>query len=130
MAEGSTVPEICLLQCLPTHLGKTITGVWFHVDFLLPVHASYWKLILPSLESPATGLLSHVLRNHFQKFLGGNKLAELLALVYSWDRGAVCRTRHTLFCELSSCVPIQLVLVTGFAKSYRRSSLLIVISVY
>lgn len=129
MAEGSTVPEICLLQCLPTHLGKTVTGVRFHVDFLLPIHASYWKLILPSLESPATDLL-HFLRNHLQKFLGGNQLAEILALVYSWDKEAVWRTRHTLFCELSSCVPIQLVLVTGFAKSYRKSSLLIEISVY
>ena len=102
----------------PPHLGKIVTGVWFHVDFLLPIHVSYWKLILPSFESPATGLLPHVLRNHFQKVLGGNQLAEILALAYRWDRGAVCRTQHTLFCELSSCAPIQLVLVTGFAKSY------------
>jgi len=70
MMEGSRVPEISLLQCLLTHLGKTVTGVWFHVDFLLPIHVSYWNLILLSLESPATGLLPHVLRNHFQNVCG------------------------------------------------------------
>jgi hypothetical protein len=70
MVKGSRFPEIRLLQCLPTYLGKTVTGVWFHVDFLLPIHVSYWKLILPSLESPATGFLPHILRNHFQKVLG------------------------------------------------------------
>jgi hypothetical protein len=67
MVEGSRVPEICLLECLLTHLGKNVIAVWgarFHVNFFLPIHVNYWKLILPPFENLATGLLLHGLRNH------------------------------------------------------------------
>lgn len=130
MAEGSRVPEICLLQCLPTHLGKLslVSGSkWIFFCPYMSVNGNWFFHLLKVLPQVCYNMFQETT---FKKFLGGYHLAEILALLYSWDRGVVCRTRQTLFCELSSRVPFQPVLVTGFAKSYRRSSLLIGISVY
>jgi hypothetical protein len=138
MVEGSRIPDICLLQCLYTHIEKTTTVVWkamCHMDFCVRMHIDYGNWLFHLLEDPASlankikewrkvGLPVNFLRNHFKKGLGRLSVgySPCSHVRYEWRTLCVC----VCVCV---CVCARAGLNTLFNETFSLTAILLVVCV-